>query len=117
MEKTPHPCQFPVELIERFVLSMTPKGGLVFDPFMGVGTTAVAAVMNGRRAAGAELVPEYLTIAKRRVELASQGLLPVRPMSRPVYEPPDNSPLTSRPEGGKADGAGHSHKLFKRGKT
>ena len=87
VEKTIHPCQFPVELIERLVLSMTLKGGLIFDPFMGVGTTAVAAILHGRKAAGAEVVPEYLSIAEERVSLASQGLLKIRPMSRPVYEP------------------------------
>ncbi len=97
VEKTPHPCQFPVELIERLVLSMTLQGGLVFDPFMGVGTTAVAAVLHGRKAGGADLVPEYLAMARERVELASQGLLPVRPMNRPVYEPPANSCLTRNP--------------------
>jgi len=91
VEKTPHPCQFPVELIERLVLSMTSKGGLVVDPFMGVGTTAVAAVLHNRKAAGAELVQEYVNIARERVELASQGLLRVRPMNRPVYEPPPNA--------------------------
>lgn len=104
VEKTPHPCQFPVELVCRLVLSMTSKGGLVFDPFMGVGSTAVAAVMNGRKAAGAELVEEYLAIAKERVELASQGVLPVRPMDRPVYEPPANASITHKPVGGNGNG-------------
>jgi len=97
IEKTVHPCQFPVELVERLVLSMTDQGGLVFDPFMGVGTTAVAAVLHGRKAAGAEIVPEYSDIAENRVRLASQGLLKTRPMDRPVYEPPKNSTLTNGP--------------------
>jgi adenine-specific DNA-methyltransferase len=104
VEKTPHPCQFPVELVGRLVLSMTSKGGLVFDPFMGVGSTAVAAVMNGRKTAGAELVDEYLAIAKERVELASQGALPVRPMDRPVYEPPANASITRNPGDGNGNG-------------
>jgi len=99
VEKTPHPCQFPVELVERLVLSMSSEGGLVVDPFMGVGTTAVAAVLHDRKCAGAELVPEYLDIAKRRVELASQGLLEIRPMNRPVYEPPKNSTQARGPNG------------------
>src|SRR5207247_3887571 len=63
VEKTVNPCQFPVELVERFVLTVTRVGDLVVDPFMGVGTTACAAVMHGRRAAGAECVPEYLDVA------------------------------------------------------
>ena len=49
VEKTIHPCQFPVELVERLVLSMTDCGDAVFDPYMGVGTTVLAAVMHGRR--------------------------------------------------------------------
>jgi len=96
IEKTIHHCQFPVELIERLVLSMTSKGGLVLDPFMGVGTTAVAAVLHGRKAAGAELVGKYLAIAEERVRLAAQGLLNIRPMNRPVYEPPAKSSRTRR---------------------
>ena len=97
VEKTIHPCQFPVELIQRLVLSMTDPGALVVDPFLGVGTSAVAAVLHQRRAAGAEVVPEYLEIARQRVSLAAQGLLRIRPMDRPVYEPPPGSSLTSRP--------------------
>lgn len=104
IEKTAHPCQFPVELVERLVLSMTSKGGLVFDPFMGVGTTAVAAVLHEREAAGAEVVPEYLAIAEERIKLASQGLLKVRPMTRPVYEPHPDSSLVKNPHVKKNSG-------------
>jgi adenine-specific DNA-methyltransferase len=87
VEKTIHPCQFPVELIERLVLAMTQPGDRVLDPFMGVGTTAVAAVMHKRKAVGAEVVPDYLKIARQRVELAAAGKLRTRPMDRPVYDP------------------------------
>lgn len=96
VEKTIHPRQFPVELVERLVLSMTSKGGLVFDPFLGVGTSAVAAVLHGRKAAGAEISSKYLDVAAERVKLASQALLKVRPMNRPIYEPPANSSLTRK---------------------
>lgn len=99
VEKTIHPCQFPVELVERLVLAMTDPGDLVVDPYMGVGTTAVAAVMHDRRAAGAELVEEYLDLARRRVQLAALGLLRTRPMGTPIYEPPSNSTLVCRQEG------------------
>jgi len=96
-EKTIHPCQFPVELVERLILSMTKEGDLVFDPFIGVGTTAVAATLHRRRAAGADVIPEYIEIARKRVMLASKGLLATRPMGKPVYEPPQDSSLTRRP--------------------
>jgi adenine-specific DNA-methyltransferase len=48
VEKTAHPCQFPIELVERLVLSMTNPGGFVFDPYMGVGSAVVAATKHGR---------------------------------------------------------------------
>lgn len=87
VEKTIHPCQFPVELIERLVLSMTDEGDWVLDPFIGVGTTAIAALMHNRKAIGAEIVPEYVEVAKERVRLAERGKLRIRPMTRPVYDP------------------------------
>ena len=87
VEKTDHPCQFPVELIERLVLSMTESGRLVVDPFLGVGSSAIAAVLHNRKAAGAEIVPAYCSIAKSRIELASAGLLKTRPLNREVHEP------------------------------
>jgi adenine-specific DNA-methyltransferase len=94
VEKTIHPCQFPVELVERLVLALTNEGDLVIDPYMGVGSTAVAAVKHGRRAAGADIVGEYLEIAKTRVRLAAAGLLRTRPMERPIYAPRTESALT-----------------------
>jgi len=97
VEKTSHPCQFPVELAERLVLALTRRHNLVVDPFLGVGSTAVAAVLHGRRAAGAELVRKYLVKAKERIVLAAKGKLPYRPFNRPVYVPPPNTPLTTSP--------------------
>lgn len=87
VEKTIHPCQFPVELVERLVLALTDENDWVLDPFLGVGTTAIAALMHGRRAIGAETVPEYVAIAKQRIEAAEKGQLRIRPMERPVFDP------------------------------
>jgi adenine-specific DNA-methyltransferase len=95
IEKTTHPCQFPVELIERFILSLTNEGDWVFDPFIGVGTTAIAALMHKRKVIGAEIMDEYIKIARGRIEQAKKGTLRVRPMDRPVYDP--NSPNLSKP--------------------
>src|SRR5439155_11443066 len=67
VEKTIHPCQFPVYLIERLVLALTNKGDWVLDPFLGVGSSAVAALLHDRRAAGADIVKEYMGIARERV--------------------------------------------------
>lgn len=87
VEKTIHPCQFPVELVERLVLALTDEGDWVLDPFMGVGTTAIAALMHGRKAIGAEIMPEYVRIAMERLEMAEKGTLRIRPMARSVYDP------------------------------
>lgn len=83
-----------MELIERLVLALTNPGDLVLDPFMGVGTSAIAAILHGRRAAGAEKVPEYMALAKERIALAASGDLETRPMGRPIYEPPMSSAIT-----------------------
>ena len=87
VEKTSHPCQFPVELIERLVLALTNERDWVLDPFMGVGTTAIAALMHNRRAVGAEIMSEYIEIAKQRIKAAEEGKLRIRPIERSVYDP------------------------------
>lgn len=96
-EKTAHPCQFPIELVERLVLALTNKRDLVLDPYMGAGSSLVAAVINERRAAGADILPEYVEIARKRVAEAAAGTLHVRPRTRPVYVPPPRLALTQRP--------------------
>ena len=97
IEKTVHPCQFPVELVERLVLALTNRGDLVVDPYGGVGTTACAAVMNKRRAAVSDTVLDYLEIARERIELAVLGKLQVRPKERPVYKPDPRTAVARRP--------------------
>ena len=54
-EKVAHPCQFPVELVERCVLALTDENDIVYDPFAGVGSSLIAALKNGRRAYGTEI--------------------------------------------------------------
>lgn len=88
VEKTIHPCQFPIELVERLVLPLTRPGDLVLDPYGGVGSSVLAAVLHGRRGAMAEVMPSYLDSAAERLSQAEQGLLRARPMSRAVYQPP-----------------------------
>ncbi len=102
-EKTLHPCQFPVELVERLVLSMTNEGDLVVDPYAGVGTTAIAALLHNRRAAISERDAVYVGIARQRLELAASGRLPTRPMGRPIHEP--QGKLARNPFAAAAKGA------------
>jgi adenine-specific DNA-methyltransferase len=87
VEKTEHPCQFPVELIERLVLALTEKDDWVFDPFLGTGTSVIAAVRHSRRGVGAELQKKYVALARQRIGKAIDGTLPVRPMFQPVFDP------------------------------
>jgi adenine-specific DNA-methyltransferase len=66
---------------------MTDKGDWVLDPFMGVGSTAIASLIHNRKAIGAEIMPEYIEVARDRIERAEKGDLKIRPMMRPVYDP------------------------------
>ena len=86
-EKTDHPCQFPVELVERLVLSMTDEGDAVLDPYMGVGSAVIAALMHRRDAYGCDVKPEYVAIAEDRIDALLMGRLKTRPMGKPIYNP------------------------------
>lgn len=67
-EKTEHPCQFPQEMIRRIIRGWSQHGDIVLDPFMGSGTTAVAATLEGRNFIGFETAPEYIEIANKRLD-------------------------------------------------
>jgi adenine-specific DNA-methyltransferase len=95
IEKTDHPAQFPIELIERLVLSMTNEKDWIYDPFLGYGTSALAALIHNRKAIGSEIFTEYNRITKDRLGLAEQGLLQIRPMERDVYDP--QNPQNTKP--------------------
>jgi len=88
VEKTEHPCQFPVGLIERLVLGLTNKGDNVLDPYIGVGSSAIAALKHGRNAYGCDLERSYVDVAWARIHQLRCGTLRTRPMNKPVYEPP-----------------------------
>ena len=79
IEKTAHPCQFPVGLIERLVLSLTNEGDLVFDPFAGSGSAGVAAIIPKRYFWGCECVDEYVDIAALRLQQSIDGSIKYRP--------------------------------------
>ncbi|MCF6370796.1 site-specific DNA-methyltransferase [Rhizobium sp. TRM95001] len=86
-EKTMHPCQFPVELVERCVLALTDTGDLVVDPFVGVGASVIAAEKHGRRALGIERDLNYAMLARERLRQFRQGELTLRPLGKPVTKP------------------------------
>lgn len=87
VEKLDHPCQFPVGLVERLVLALTNKGDTVLDPYLGVGSSAIAALKHERKAYGCDILPEYIDIAWGRIQQLRSGSLRIRPMNKPVYEP------------------------------
>ncbi|NJK91887.1 MAG: site-specific DNA-methyltransferase [Blastochloris sp.] len=97
VEKTEHPCQFPVALAERVIKAFTNPGDLVLDPYVGSGSTAAAAALNKRKFVGSELDSKYYSIAKKRVLAALDGILTYRKDDKPIYQPPANTPLTTVP--------------------
>ncbi|MCX8051340.1 MAG: site-specific DNA-methyltransferase [Chlorobi bacterium] len=96
-EKTIHPCQFPIELVERCVLALTNEGDWVFDPYMGVGSALIAALMHNRRAMGCEKEVAYVEIARQRILDYFNGVLRYRPMGKPVYQPTGKEKVTQIP--------------------
>lgn len=96
IEKTEHPCQFPVGLIEKLVLALTDRGHLVFDPFAGVGSAGVAAAIHHRHFWGVEIVPSYAVTAASRIANALCGEEKYRPHDKPLYDH-TQSKLSERP--------------------
>jgi len=97
-EKTEHPCQFPIELIERLVLSMTNEGDIVLDPYLGVGSALCAAVLHNRKGYGSDIFKKYLDIAEKRIKMAANGSLNRRLMGTPVYQPTSRTSLAKMPK-------------------
>jgi adenine-specific DNA-methyltransferase len=86
VEKTRHPCQFPVGLASRLIKALSRPNDLVFDPFCGVGTTGVAAAIHSRHFIGAEIQKGYARIAKTRIDNALAGTLRYRDPDKPIYD-------------------------------
>lgn len=86
VEKTEHPCQFPVGLVERLVLALTDPGGVVFDPFAGTGSAGVAALLHERRFLGCEIDEAYAKAAQKRLIRTLQGTERFRSHAKPIYD-------------------------------
>jgi site-specific DNA-methyltransferase (adenine-specific) len=71
-ERQNHPTQKPLEIINRIILSSSPKNGIVCDPFMGAGTTAISALTNGRKYCGFELNKDYCDNIMFRIKEPSE---------------------------------------------
>lgn len=86
VEKTEHPCQYPIELVERCVLALTNEKDWILDPFAGVGSTVLASLKNNRNVVGIEKVKKYRDIGIQRVKDFEKGLLKFRPVDKPIYD-------------------------------
>jgi len=96
-EKTEHPCQFPVELVERCILALTNEESNVLDPYAGVGSTLVAALKNNRSTFGIERDPKYVKIANHRLTLLKEGRLKLRPINKPIHKPKPTDRVAQMP--------------------
>ncbi len=97
-EKTIHPCQFPIELVERCVLALTNEGDWILDPFAGVSSTLIAALKNQRRAMGCDKESEYIEIGQERISDLRAGTLRYRPLGKPVHQPTGREKVSQTPK-------------------
>ncbi|MEW6579540.1 MAG: site-specific DNA-methyltransferase [Chloroflexota bacterium] len=102
-EKTIHPCQFPVELVERCVLALTHERDWVLDPYAGVGSALIATVKNNRRGMGSEKEAQYVEIARERLIAYYNGTLKLRPLGRPVHKPSGREKVSQIPDEWKSE--------------
>ena len=70
-----HPCQLPIHLLERLLLMSSDEGDIVFDPFVGTGTTAIAAKRLGRRFIGIDIDPKYVEITNNKLNNAETSMI------------------------------------------
>jgi adenine-specific DNA-methyltransferase len=97
-EKTAHPCQFPHELAERCVLAFSDMGDTVLDPFVGTGTSAIAAIKAGRNAVGIDKSSDYIAVAESRIEALRRGNLALRKSGMAVRTPDMRDSVARVPE-------------------
>lgn len=96
-EKEDHPCQFPVELIERCVLALTNEGSWVLDPFAGVGSTLIGSIKNNRNCIGIERDKQYCKITEERIKKLKEGTLKLRPINKAIHVPSGKDKVSQRP--------------------
>jgi len=97
VEKTKHPCQFPVVLPQKLIKALSNENDLVVDPYLGSGSTAVACILEKRKFVGAEIKPDYVDIAKKRINDALNGTLNYRP-DVPVIKPDRKQKVAQKPK-------------------
>ncbi|MDL1913426.1 MAG: site-specific DNA-methyltransferase [Bergeyella sp.] len=108
-EKTEHPCQFPIELVERCILALTNENSWVLDPFSGVGSTILAALKNKRNAIGIDKEVEYCNISQQRIESLFTGELIPRPINKAIHKPSKKDKVAQIP----TEWANLANKIYK----
>ncbi len=104
-EKTAHPCQFPIELVERCVLALTDEDDWLLDPYSGVGSSLLAGLKHNRRVIGCDKEPDYIEITKERIQSLKDGRLGMREVGTEVFTPTGREKVAQIPEEWKVLGA------------
>lgn len=81
-----HPCQFPIELAERCILAFSNENDIVLDPFVGTGSTGCASVFHRRKFIGIDMCPEFIEIARDRIDSAVNGTLKTRKIGTTIQK-------------------------------
>ncbi len=107
-EKSIHPCQYPIELVERCVLALTNEQDWVLDPYCGVGSALIAALRHNRKCIGVDKEQKYVDLAQERINDFYAGNLKIRPLGKPVFVPSGREKVSRIPlewkEGNNSDG-------------
>lgn len=110
-EKTSHPCQFPVELVERCVLALTDEDDWVLDPYAGVGSALVGGTRHRRRVIGCDKEAKYIALARQRIMDLYEGKLRIRPLGKPVHQPSGREKVVQIPDEWKRNHARSSPRI------
>lgn len=86
-EKTEHPCQFPIELVERCILATSNQWDKILDPFLWAGSTILASMIHDRIWIWFEMDENYIKSANQRINNLKEGTLKIRPIWKPVHKP------------------------------
>jgi len=97
-EKTVHPAQFPIELVQRLILALTNENDVVLDPFGGVGSSALAALLLNRKAISVDRDEKYTMIALERVRALANGTLKIRKIGTRIYVPTGKEKVSKVPQ-------------------
>lgn len=96
-EKTIHPCQYPVELVERCILALSNENSWVLDPYSGVGSAMIASIINNRNTIGIEKEAKYIRLAQQRIKQLKNGTLKLRPINKPIHKPSPKDKIAQKP--------------------